>query len=70
MKSMLGTCWFAVSISVGSNAELSVTLDRMTTKAEELGQVTQGYTRQIEGSLTEADSRTRALTAEMAQNAE
>ncbi len=52
------------------HAELSQTLDRMAGKADELGVVAQGYTRQIEGSISDAEMRTRSLTAELAQNAE
>jgi hypothetical protein len=49
------------------HAELSSTLDRMVGKAEELGQFSQDYTRQIEGSISEAEMRARSLTAELAQ---
>lgn len=52
------------------HAELSQTLDRMAGKADELGVVAQGYTRQLEGSISDAEMRTRSLTAELAQNAE
>ncbi len=52
------------------HAELSSTLDRMVGKAEELGTFAQGYTRQIEGSLSEAENRTRSLTAELAHTTE
>ena len=50
--------------------ELHQTLDRMSGKAEELNVAAQGYHRQIEGSFSEAQMRTRSLTAELAQTAE
>lgn len=52
------------------HAELSSTLDRISGKADELGSVAHGYSRQIEGSITDAERRTRSLTAELAQTAE
>jgi F0F1-type ATP synthase membrane subunit b/b' len=52
------------------HAELSDTLDRMSGKADELGSVAQGYSRQIEGSISEAEKRARSLTAELAQTTE
>ena len=50
--------------------ELSQSLDRLAGKADELGVVAQGYTRQIEGSISDAEMRTRSLTAELAQSTE
>ena len=50
--------------------ELSNTLDRLSGKADELNMAAQGYTRQIEGSLTEAESRTRQLTSDLARTTE
>ncbi len=50
--------------------ELGHTLDRMSNKADDLGRFMQGYSSTLEGSLTEAESRTRLLTDEMARGAE
>ena len=52
------------------HAELTDTLDRISGKADELGSVAHGYSRQIEGSISDAERRTRSLTAELAQSAE
>ncbi len=51
-------------------ADLSNTLDRLSGKADELNHAALGYTRQIEGSLTEAESRARQLTSELARSTE
>lgn len=50
--------------------ELGHTLDRMSSKADDLGRFMQGYSTTLEGSLTEAESRTRLLTDELARGAE
>ncbi len=50
--------------------ELSTTLDRMSGKAEDLSRFMQGYSSTLEGSLTDAESRTRLLTDEMARGVE
>jgi hypothetical protein len=41
------------------HAELSQTLDRLSGKADEFGNFLEGYSSSIEGSLSEAESRTR-----------
>ena len=50
--------------------ELSTTLDRMSGKAEDLSRFMQGYSSTLEGSLSEAENRTRLLTDEMARGVE
>ena len=50
--------------------DLSLTLDRLSGKAEELGTAAQGYSRQIEGTITDAEKRARVLTSELAQQTE
>ena len=50
--------------------ELSTTLDRMSGKAEDLSRFMQGYSSTLEGSLSDAENRTRLLTDEMARGAE
>jgi hypothetical protein len=52
------------------HAELSQTLERLSGKAEELGQVMSGASTTIEGSLTEAELRARQLTHELTRGAE
>jgi len=52
------------------HTELNQTLDRLTGKAEELNDFMQGYTRQIETSVSSAEQRARALTADLSQSAE
>ncbi len=52
------------------HSELSETLDRLSGKAVEFDQAAHGYTRQIEGSISHAESRARSLTAELAQSTE
>lgn len=52
------------------HSELSETLDRLSGKAVEFDQAAHGYTRQIEGSISNAESRARSLTAELAQSTE
>ncbi len=51
-------------------ADLALTLDRLSTKADEFNNVAQGYSRQIEGSLTDAESRARLLTQELVKTTE
>lgn len=50
--------------------ELSQTLDRMGGKADELAQFMQGYSNTLEGSLNEAETRARQITAELASGAQ
>ncbi len=52
------------------HVELNQTLDRLTGKADELNDFMHGYTHQIETSVTAAEQRTRALTADLTQTAE
>ncbi|MGE0626876.1 MAG: hypothetical protein AB7O43_03570 [Hyphomicrobiaceae bacterium] len=52
------------------HAELSQTLDRMIGKADELGTVAHGYSRQLEGTMSQAEQQARLLTAELAQSAQ
>jgi hypothetical protein len=50
--------------------ELSQTLDRLEGKAEEFDRAALGYSRQIEGTISQAETRARSLTAEISQTAE
>jgi F0F1-type ATP synthase membrane subunit b/b' len=52
------------------HVELNSTLDRLTGKADELNDFMHGYSRQIETSVSAAEQRTRALTADLTQTAE
>jgi ABC-type transporter Mla subunit MlaD len=52
------------------HVELNQTLDRLTGKADELNDFMHGYSRQIESSVSAAEQRTRALTADLTQTAE
>jgi hypothetical protein len=52
------------------HAELSRTLDRLSGKADEFGQMMHGYSTSIEGSIGDAERRTRLLTDEMRRDAE
>jgi len=47
------------------HAELSQTLDRLSGKADEFGNFLEGYSSSIEGSLSEAESRTRGQLERM-----
>jgi len=51
------------------HAELAQTVDRISGKADDFGRVMQGYSSSLEGSLTEAEQRTRLLTDELARGA-
>ncbi len=51
-------------------AELGQTLERMTSKAEDLSRFMQGYSTSLEGSLSEAETRARQITAELASGAQ
>ncbi len=50
--------------------ELSHTLDRLSGKAEELDRVMSGASSNLEGSMTHAEQRARALTHELTKGAE
>jgi F0F1-type ATP synthase membrane subunit b/b' len=52
------------------HVELNQTLDRLTGRASELNDFMHGYSRQIETSVTEAEQRARALTADLAHSTE
>lgn len=47
------------------HSELSHTLDRLAGKADEFGKVLSGYSSSIEGTLSQAEHRTRAITEEL-----
>ena len=51
------------------SVELNTTLDRMSEKAEELGQAVSGYSSTIEGSVSDAEQRARLLTQDLAREA-
>jgi hypothetical protein len=50
--------------------ELTRTLDRLSGKADEFGQFVTGYSSSIEGSLSDAETRARALTDELKRSAQ
>ncbi|MEO0673333.1 MAG: hypothetical protein AAFZ05_15055, partial [Pseudomonadota bacterium] len=50
--------------------EMNQTLDRMSGKADELSEVVVGYSSQLEGSVQDAEKRTRLLTDELTRQAE
>lgn len=52
------------------HTELNETLQKLTGKATELDQVMQGYSANIEGSMTEAEKRARTLTHQLSKTAE
>ncbi len=52
------------------HAELSSTLDRMSGKADEFGQFVEGYSANIEGSLSDAELRARKAAEELRASAE
>ncbi len=47
------------------HAELNQTLDRLSGKADEFGRFIEGYSNSIEGTLTEAEIRARAVAEEL-----
>ncbi|MEO1207148.1 MAG: hypothetical protein AAFV45_12545 [Pseudomonadota bacterium] len=52
------------------HAELAQTLDRMSGKAEEFGKFLEGYSSTIEGTLSEAEMRARAVADELKSGTE
>ncbi len=52
------------------HAALNDTLDRLSGKADEFGRFVEGYSTSLEGSLTEAEIRARAVAEEMKVGAE
>ncbi len=52
------------------HADLSHTLDRMTGKADEFGRFVEGYSSTLVGSLTDAETRARAVAHEIILGAE
>jgi uncharacterized phage infection (PIP) family protein YhgE len=54
----------------GRHSELSLTLDRLSGKADEFGRFVEGYSSSIEGSLTEAEARARAVAEQLQIGAE
>ena len=52
------------------HADLTHTLDRLSGKADEFGQVMHGYSSNLEGSLTTIESRARQLSEELAIGSE
>lgn len=52
------------------HAELSNTLDLISGKADQFGQVMQGYSASIEGTMSDAESRARLLTDDLARSTE
>ena len=52
------------------HAELTNTLDLISGKADQFGQVLQGYSASIEGTMSDAETRARMLTDDLARSAE
>ena len=52
------------------HADLSQTLERLSGKADEFGQVMHGYSSNLEGSFTSIESRARLLSEELATGSE
>ncbi|MGF1649294.1 MAG: hypothetical protein ACFCUN_02460 [Hyphomicrobiaceae bacterium] len=62
---------FKIDKTLGQRAEeLNQTLDRLSGRADELGRMVSGYSTQIEGTVNEAEQRTRLLTQELSREAE
>ncbi|MEO1711431.1 MAG: hypothetical protein AAFR70_14305, partial [Pseudomonadota bacterium] len=62
---------FRIDKALGQRTDdLNRTLDRLSEKADEIGEAAAGYSQQIEGSVTDAEQRTRLLTQEMSREAE
>ncbi|MEO1695313.1 MAG: hypothetical protein AAFR55_08760, partial [Pseudomonadota bacterium] len=60
-----------IDTSLGKRTQdLNQTLDRLSSKADEIGSAVTGYSSQIEGSVSQAEERTRLLTAELRSEAE
>ncbi len=51
------------------HAEIAHTLDRLSGKADEFGTVISGYSSTIEGSISEAEARARAIAEDLRQGA-
>lgn len=49
--------------------ELSDTLQRLSGKADQIGEVMRGYTQNLEGSIKDTENRARSVTQQMAQGA-
>ncbi len=52
------------------HAELNRTLDRLSGKADEMGEFLQGYSTSLEGSLSDVEQRARSLTEEISRGTE
>ncbi len=67
----LETANFRIDTTLKSrHAELNDTLQKLTGKAGELDAVMQGYSANIEGSMSAAETRARSLTHELSRSAE
>jgi hypothetical protein len=67
----LETANFRIDSTLKSrHAELNDTLQKLTGKAGELDAVMQGYSANIEGSMSAAETRARSLTHELSKSAE
>ena len=51
------------------HVELSDTLQRLSGKADQIGEVMRGYSQSLEGSMADTENRARAVTQQMAQGA-
>ncbi len=51
------------------HGDLSDTLQRLSGKADQLGEVMQGYTQTLEGSIADTENRARVVTQQMTQGA-
>ena len=51
------------------HVELSDTLQRLSGKADQIGEVMRGYSQSLEGSIADTENRARAVTQQMAQGA-
>lgn len=62
---------YKIDKALGERAEqLNRTLDRLSSTASELGQMVDGYSSTLEGSVSDAQERTRLLTQELSREAE
>lgn len=52
------------------HAEITTTLDRLSGKADEFGNIVSGYSSTIEGSITDAETRARAIADELQKGAQ
>jgi hypothetical protein len=62
---------YKIDKALGARTEaLNETLDRLSSKAQEIGSAVDGYSTQIESQMSDAEQRTRLLTQELGREAE